>query len=267
MEIDYQKIHDKIIRVSANAALFIKTNLDKVKKEDIEVKELNSLVSYVDKEAEKIIVKGLSSLGLNACFITEEDTVQNQNSDTALCWVIDPLDGTTNYLRSIPHFSISISLEFHGEPVIGVVEDVMLNDVYSAIKDNGAFLNGNKIVASKVDLLSESMIATGFPYKKNISYESKLEVMKYCLENCRAIRRFGSAALDLVYVASGKFDVYYESMLNRWDLSAGALIAQEAGALVSDFEGTSKHLESGNILAANSKLYPEIFKVINEHLA
>lgn len=249
------------------AARFIKGELGKVGSKDIEQKELNSLVSYVDKTAEQIIVKALRKLDLGAGFLTEEDVTEDSVEVHEYRWVIDPLDGTTNFLKGIPHFSVSIALEKNNIPILGVVEDIMQDQTYWAILNHGAFCDENKISTSKVTELSQSIVVTGFPYSKNYDRMATFHIVKFMLENCRGIRRLGSAALDLAYVASGKLEAYYESSLNRWDLSAGSLIVKEAGGVVSDFKAEQEHLESGNIIASNPHIYNEILPPIKTGLA
>ena len=265
-EIKLTEISKEVIAVAKAAGVFIKGELGKVTKKDIEEKEKNSLVSYVDKQAESIIVSALQKIPISASFITEEETVDQDVSNSGFRWVIDPLDGTTNFLKGIPQFSVSIALEKDGFPIIGVIEDVMLNDTYHAVKGKGAFCNNEKISVSSVTSLDQSVVVTGFPYTDNFNYEAAFKILKHFIINSRAIRRFGSAALDLAYVASGKFDAYYESTLNRWDLSAGALIVIEAGGFISDYNGNDGFLDHGNIIAANKDIHPLIKNTINQFL-
>ena len=249
-----------------SAAKFIKQELPMVQKEDIEEKALNSLVSYVDKEAEQLIVSKLRQVDIDASFITEEGTADYYDAESHFHWVIDPLDGTTNFLKGIPHFSTCISLEEKGVPVVGVVVNIMMDECFSAIKGQGARLNGKEISLLPVSGLDDAIIATGFPYANNYPLDKKLSAMQYWLLNSRGIRRMGSAALDLVNVAAGRLDAYYEGPLNRWDLSAGALIATEAGAAVCDFNGGNEFLTSGNIVASNPAIHQSVLEVIKQYL-
>lgn len=254
----------EVSTLCVSVADFIKNEINKVSLSDIETKELNSLVSYVDKEAEIRLVKKLKSLLPQAGFITEENTVKQESKP--LVWVIDPLDGTTNYLHKIPHFSISIALMEKDQPVFGIVYDIMLSNAYTAIKGLGTWENDKRVKVKPTQSLKEAIVVTGFPYERDNNIDENLKVLKYCILNCRGIRRLGSAALDLAYVASGKLDIYYEKTLNIWDIAAGALLVTEAGGVVSGFSNNESHLETGSIIAGNAKLQPEIAAVIQKHL-
>ena len=246
----------------AEVAVFIRENVDKVSASDIEEKELNSLVSYVDKEAERMIVEALRKLTPDAGFITEEDT-EDQTTQEQI-WVIDPLDGTTNFLRKIPHFSISIALMENNEITIGIVYEVMLDKAYTAIKGHGAWEGKKKLSVTSITDMSKAIVVTGFPYRKNLNMEASFDVLRFCVMNCRGVRRLGSAALDLAYVAAGKIDIYYENSLNIWDLAAGALLVQEAGGKITDFEGGENYLQTGGIISSNHFLQLEITEAIKE---
>jgi len=256
-------LKSNLITLCEDVASFIRQEIDKVSIHDIETKELNSLVSYVDKEAEKKIVSALKLWTPDAGFITEEDTVANEEKPQV--WIIDPLDGTTNFLHKIPHFSISIALMNEGEVVLGIVYEIMLEKSFTAIKGLGAWEDDSPIRVKPTKTLIEAIAVTGFPYKRDKDIDETLATLKYFILNCRGIRRFGSAALDLVYVASGKIDFYYEKTLNIWDIAAGALIVEEAGGQVSGFN-SSKFLESGSVIASNKNLHDTICTQINKHL-
>ena len=247
-----------------DASLYIKAEVGKVSEVDIEEKELNSLVSYVDKNAEKRLVDNLGKILPNAGFITEEETQDIYGREWT--WVIDPLDGTTNYLHQIPHFSVSVALQHNGESVIGVVQEVIRNEQFSAIKNKGAFLNGIPIRVTDKAQLDHVLIATGFPYNNDYDINKSFEILKTFLLKSRGMRRLGSAALDLCYVAVGRLGAYYESTLNKWDLAAGALIVQEAGGIVTDFEGKDKYLETGYIVASAPQFHMEIIELLKSHM-
>jgi myo-inositol-1(or 4)-monophosphatase len=226
---------------------FIREHFGKLNREDIVTKEKNSLVSFVDREAEKMITGKLFKLIPEATFITEEDSVENKNHN--LQWIVDPLDGTTNYLSGIPFFSISIALRENNRTLIGMVYDVMHNDVFFALKGKGAFKNDQKIRVASSGGLDDSIIATGFPYDKTKIDERVLAMFNYFVKNGRAVRRLGSASLDLCYIAQGTFHLYYERFLNAWDIAAGALIVEEAGGRINDFNGEKEFLSRGEIIA------------------
>lgn len=259
------KIQNEVIDLCKEVGAFIKNELYNVSASDIEEKDMNSLVSYVDKTAEKMIVSKLQTLTPDSGFITEEDTVAQEKKEQV--WIIDPLDGTTNFLHKIPHFSISIALMENDKLQFGAVYEIMLDNIYTAIRGGGAFENGKQIFVRPIDDLSQAIVVTGFPYKKDKSIDASLNVLKFCVLNCRGVRRLGSAALDLAYVASGKIDIYYENTLNIWDVAAGALLVQEAGGKITDYDGYSEHLKKGSIIASNKELYPHILKAITSNLA
>ena len=203
---------ESLVSLCKDVATFIRTEMQKVQDSDILVKDMNSLVTYVDQNAEIKIVTALKKMLPKAGFITEEGTVSQATK--GLIWVIDPLDGTTNFLYKIPHFSISIALMQDGEPVLGIVYNVMLDVAYTAIKGQGTYQGNQRVKVRDNNNLLDAIVVTGFPYKREpLHIDASLLMIRYCVENCRGIRRLGSAALDLAYVASGKIDIYYELSL------------------------------------------------------
>jgi len=247
-------------KIITNVSSFIKKELDQVKDIDIETKALNSLVSYVDKNAEIQLVKELQLLLPEATFLTEEETVKNEEG--TYTWIIDPLDGTTNFLHQLPFFSISVALQKEGEIILGVVYEVNRKECFYAWKNGGAFLNGNKIHAKQTKHLQDTLIATGFPYYDFEKIPAYFEVLAFFIKNTRGIRRFGSAALDLAYVACGRFDAFYEYSLNAWDVAAGILLVQEAGGKVSDFKGGENFLFGKEMIASNPYIFDEVLTVV-----
>ena len=257
-------LKDELTSLCQKVAVFIRDQVNTVSASDIEIKDMNSLVSYVDKEAEKKIVLKLKTLIPEAGFITEENTVKQE--DKSLIWIIDPLDGTTNFLHKIPHFSISIALMQEGKVVLGIVYEIMLDNAYTAIRGAGAWENDKKInVTATTDMLN-AVVVTGFPYRRDLDIDASLRVLKYCVMHCRGVRRLGSAALDLAYVAAGKIDIYYENALNIWDIAAGALLVEEAGGIMTDYYGEKNYLKQGSIISSNPHLYPSIYATIKENL-
>ncbi len=252
----------EVVEISKKVGHFIKSEIDKVSSEDILLKDMNSLVSYVDTTAEKMFVKALSNLLPQSGFITEEGTASHLTQNEKVVWVIDPLDGTTNYLKRIPHYSSSIALMIDGELAIGVVSDISQDTYYHAIQGGGAFCNGKRIEVSPISALNEAILVTGFPYDRQDTFESLMRMLAYFLKHARGVRRLGSAALDLAYVASGRLDAYYEASLNIWDIAAGILLVKEAGGMVSDFNGGDNSLEKGEVIVANPKLHKAIEGVI-----
>lgn len=261
---DLESLRQELISLCTDVSSFIKEEINKVQSSDIEEKELNSLVSYVDKTAEEKIVSKLKILTPDAGFITEEATIKTESKP--LMWIVDPLDGTTNFLYKIPHFSISIALMQEDRVVLGIVYEIMLDVSYTAIKNQGAWENTKRIKVRGTEDTKNAIAVTGFPYRKDLDINASLEVLKYCVLNFRGVRRLGSAALDLAYVASGKIDLYYENALNIWDLAAGALLVEEAGGIVSDYSGSTNYLKHGSIIATNTSIFPKISEVINQHM-
>jgi myo-inositol-1(or 4)-monophosphatase len=226
---------------------------------DVEIKGLNDLVSYVDKESERMLVQKLSNILPKAGFVTEENT-KNENQDYN--WIIDPLDGTTNFIHGIPHFAISVALEFKGEIIIGVVYEINRKECFSAFLNGGAFLNGEKISVSNREHLSESVIATGFPIYNFSKIDSYIQTLIFLMKNTHGIRRMGAASLDLCYVACGRMDAFFEYNLKPWDVAAGSLIIKESGGKVFDFRGENNWLYGAEIVATNSKIKEEFENVI-----
>ncbi len=260
---DLKALTEKTLLLVREVGSFIKTELGRVQLQDIETKELNSLVSYVDKEAEKRLVQGLGHLLPKASFLTEEDTVSNQR--TKYTWIIDPLDGTTNFLYQLPIFSVSVALEVEGEIQLGIVHAIMQQEDFYAWRGGGAFLNGKPIHVSDKVSLSESLIGTGFPYDTSLRKGRLLDIFGELIVQCRDMRRYGSAAIDLAYVSCGRLDGYYEKNLNPWDVCAGALLVQEAGGRVAGFDDDEEWKEGKSILAAGPKTFDAMRKIIRKY--
>ena len=257
---DFASLMDGALRVTAAAAEFIRSQAGKVTADDIETKSRNSLVSYVDKEAEKILVAGLAELIPDCGFITEEDTIERKPSEYT--WVIDPLDGTTNFLQQIPIYSVSVGLLHDDQLVLGIVADVVLNETYYAWRGGGAWCNGKPIHVSNRTDVNDAVVATGFPYASSDVLPQLTATFDYFLKNARGMRRLGSAAIDLAYVACGRFDAYYEMTLNAWDIAGGIIIVEEAGGVVTDFKGGKDMLQNGQLIAAPSVLQASLTQQI-----
>lgn len=259
-----EQICAQVVISAKQAGTFIRDALGQVTDDDIQEKELHSLVSYVDLNAEKMIVAFLRNVIPESNFITEEHTTSGEvNSDSKYTWIIDPLDGTTNFLKGIPIFSVSIALICEEELLVGVVYDIMNDVSYYAWAGGGAYQNGHSIHVSHVAHLDHAIIATGFPYARK-KMEAIADLLLLILKEARGVRRLGSAALDLAYTACGRFDGYYETQINAWDVAAGILIVREAGGQVSDFKGAWNPVFSTHILATNPKLYPQIMNLIKQ---
>lgn len=247
---------DDILKVTDEAAAFIRSHAGKVIADHIEIKSRNSLVSFVDKEAEKILVAGLGKIIPGSGFITEEGTVEQKPS--AYIWIIDPLDGTTNFLHGIPVYSISIGLMHEDQVILGVVCDIEHRETFYAWRGGGAWCNGHQIHVSDRKEIANALVATGFPYASKDVLPQLTWIFDYFLKNARGMRRLGSAAIDLAYVACGRFDAYYETTLNPWDIAGGIIIVEEAGGIVTDFAGNKDMLQNGNLIAASSSLHTDV---------
>lgn len=231
-------------------------------REKIISKGYNDPVSYVDQESEKMLVDGLQKILPSAGFLTEEDTV-DANTE-GLHWVIDPLDGTNNFIHQVPLFCISVSLCNNHEMLVGVVHEPNRNECFSAHLDGGAYLNETKITVSTCNKLSNALVATGFPYSLLGKEDQYFNIIKDILSKSHGLRRFGSAAIDLCYVACGRFDAYFEFNLNPWDVLGGALIVKEAGGTVSNFTG-DQDIYSGKEILVTSGFDSEMQQVIAKH--
>ena len=229
-----------------------------------ETKGLNDFVSYVDKGSEKMLVERLSIILPEAGFITEEGTTKK--TGPRYCWVIDPLDGTTNFLHRFHPYAISIGLMEYDEVIAGVVFEAGGNESFIAWKNGGAWLNGDRIHVSKAEKLSDSLVATGFPYNDFERIEAYMKCLTHLCQTTHGIRRLGSAAMDLAYVACGRFEVFYEYGLKHWDIAAGMLLVREAGGKASDFSGNEENLKGEEFLAANSNVFPEVLGIINSFM-
>lgn len=246
-------LENEVCQLAREVAAFQRQELAVFDRGNIEHKGVHDLVSYVDRQSEERLVERLQQLLPEAGFITEEGTVVQE--DKALRWIIDPLDGTTNFTHGLPFFSISIALAAGEELLLGVVYESNREECFSAYKDGGARLNGKTIRVSEVPVLDQALLATGFPYYAFDRIENYLDVLRYFMQHTQGMRRLGSAALDLAYVACGRFEGYFEYNLNSYDVAAGALLVAEAGGKVTDFNGGSAYLFGREILAANAHVH------------
>ena len=218
----------------------------------IEFKGVHDLVSYVDKESEKRIIAALQIVLPESGFIAEEGTCSKRGE--RFNWVIDPLDGTTNYIQGVPIYAVSIGLLDGDELVLGVVYEVGRQECFYAWKDGGAYLNNQPIRVSTRNNMNNALLATGFPYSDFSRMDEYLELLKLTMTNARGVRRLGSAATDLAYVACGRFDAFWEYDLKPWDVAAGAVIVKEAGGVVTDYKGGNDYLFGKEIVASNGLL-------------
>jgi myo-inositol-1(or 4)-monophosphatase len=223
---------------------------------DVQTKGRNEFVTQVDHAAEQIIIEAIRARYPDHAVLAEES---GRDGDSDYVWIIDPLDGTTNYIHSFPVFAVSIGLEVSGQLELGVVYDPCRQEIFTAMRGEGAQLEGRKIRVSRRPGLEGALIGTGFPYRANQEWlDSYLEMLGKVLTSTAGIRRPGAAALDLCYVAAGRLDGFWEYGLAPWDLAAGAIILREAGGLIGPLEPDTDWVETGNVIAGNPKVYKEL---------
>jgi myo-inositol-1(or 4)-monophosphatase len=252
------------IRAARNAGKVIIKGYENLEAVEVEEKSLNDYVSSVDKEAELAIIGTLRKSFPDHSIIAEESGI-DEGKDKDYQWIIDPLDGTTNFIHGIPHFAVSIALKIKGRTEIGIVFDPIRNELFSAVKGQSAQINGYRTRTNTVPKLSGTLLATGFPFKQKHHTETYLNIFKDFFMEVADMRRSGSAALDLAYVAAGRMDGFWEFGLKPWDIAAGELLLKESGAIMTDFNGGNDYMQSGNVVAANPKLLKEMLTVIRKH--
>ena len=253
------------VRAARNAGDIIVRHLNRLDKLTITSKEHNDFVSEVDRQAEDEIIAIIRKAYPHHAVLAEESGQHKGKDDFQ--WIIDPLDGTTNFLHGFPQFSVSIALKHKGRLDQAVVYDPMRQELFTASRGSGAFLDNRRIRVSKQNTLTGALLGTGFPYKDQQHLDAYLEMFRALIVDTAGIRRPGSAALDLAYVAAGRFDGFWEIGLNAWDMAAGILLVREAGGLVGDFSGGHDFMQTGNIVAAAPKLFPLMLREIRPHLS
>ena len=226
-------------------------------------KSLNDLVSEVDRASEEAIIDVIKSAYPEHAILAEES---GASGDSEYVWIIDPLDGTTNFLHGFPQYCVSIGLLHKGVPTQGVIFDPTRNDLYTASRGRGAYLNDKRLRVSRRDKLIDGLVGTGFPFRMFEYLDAYNAMLKDMMTRCAGVRRPGSAALDLAAVAAGHFDGFWEIGLSPWDMAAGVLMITESGGLVGDFEGNDKYMERGQIVAGNPKIFSQILRVLQPHL-
>jgi myo-inositol-1(or 4)-monophosphatase len=246
------------------AARFILKESEVFDINETELKGHNNFVTYVDKQSEQLLIEKLTKLIPDAGFIAEEGTSTKRGE--RYNWVIDPLDGTTNFMHRVHPYAVSIGLREYDEIIAGVVHEVNGNEVFSAWKGGGAWLNGKRIHVSKTAKLSESLVATGFPYNLFDRLNPYMDLLKFLVQNTHGVRRLGSASIDLAYVACGRFECFFEYDLKPWDIAAGMLLVKEAGGSFSDFSGNTTNLDGDETIASNNFIYYELLEVIKRFM-
>ncbi len=257
---DLNKIACRVCSAAEEAGNFIRKQSEAFNSELVKSKAYHDLVSYVDTEAEKMIVDGLKDILPGASFYTEEET--SVRSSGEFTWYIDPLDGTTNFIHGVAPYSVSIALCNNNDVLVGVVYDIPAKEMFHAIKGGGAFRNGVKIKVSESRNVDQSLLATGFPVRKFDRLKDYMVLLEHFIRNSRGVRRMGSASVDLSHVATGQYDAFFEYGLSPWDIMAGMLIVREAGGKVTDFSGNESSVTGDEICASNSLISKEVINIV-----
>ncbi len=246
-----------------NAGDVLMKHFGAIRQEQIDSKQTFDFVTFVDREAERILIEELHAAFPDHSFYAEES---QRAPAGGYRWIIDPLDGTTNYVHGVPHFAISVALEKEGQIILGLIYDPTRDEMFRAEIGRGAFLNDVPISVSSIRDPALSLLGTGFPFKQKQNLGAYLASFQALFEQVSGIRRIGSAALDLAYVACGRFEGFWELGLSPWDVAAGSLLVQEAGGRISDFSGGDQAIWNGNVVASNGALHPLMLQVTRELL-
>jgi len=247
------------VAAARSAGGIIVRYIDRIDSLTIATKARNDFVSEVDRHAEQAIIQKISRAYPEHGILAEESSEKKGNEYQ---WIIDPLDGTTNFLYGIPHYAVSIALKYRGRLEQAVVYDPVKDELFTASRGQGAQMNGHRLRVNNRKDLNAALLATGIPFRDNQNQDLFMETMRYLIPDTAGIRRLGSAALDLAYVAAGRFDGYWEFALQSWDIAAGILLVEEAGGRVADLRGGKDPLESGNIICGS----PRVFQAMRERL-
>ena len=229
----------------------------------VHTKSPNNFVSEIDLACEQEILYQLNKTYPNHAVLSEESGLSGPE-DSEYRWIVDPLDGTTNFIHDIPHFAVSIALMKNDSLLVGTIFDPCKNELFMAVKGEGAMLNRRRIRVADRHLLDGALLGTGIPFTEDRDMEGYLRVLKNLIRDTAGVRRAGAASLDLAYVAAGRLDGFWESQLNSWDMAAGALLIQEAGGIIGDFDGGRNHMQTGDTLAANPVLFKNMLKRIQD---
>ena len=251
------------VKAARRAGDIINRAAENIEQLKIQHKTKNDLVSEVDHAAEAEIINSLQKVYPDHAFLAEES---GRIGESDYEWIIDPLDGTTNFLHGFPVYAVSIALAYKKQLQVADVYDPCRNDLYTASRGAGAYLNEKRIRVSKRDKLIDCLIGTGFPFKANADVDAYGEMFKTIALKTSGIRRPGAAALDLANVAAGRLDGFWEIGLSPWDMAAGALLIKEAGGLVGDLDGETEYLDSGKILAGNPKIFGQLLSALRPHV-
>jgi myo-inositol-1(or 4)-monophosphatase len=248
----------KAARKAGNIISRASRDIDLIK---VETKRRNDFVTEVDRASENVIIEVLREAYPNHAILAEESGA-SKGSQADYVWIIDPLDGTTNFIHSVPHYCISIGLQHKGVMQQGVIFDPIKNELFTATRGAGAYLNDKRIRVSSRDRIADALIGTGFPFRDTSFLDRYMTMFKAVTLNCTGVRRPGAAALDLAYVAAGRFDGFWEIGLAPWDVAAGALLVLEAGGLIGNLEGEGDFMETGEVAAGNPKVFAQMLATL-----
>jgi len=262
---NYELLCNKVISIVRLTGNFIRKEAMQFDANKIEYKGLNDMVSYVDKTAEQKLVQNLEKLIPDTGFLTEEKTINREGKTYK--WIIDPLDGTTNFIHGLPTYAISVALYEDDKAVLGVVYELNRGEMFYSYKGGPAFMNKKEIQVSVNPDLKSSLLATGFPYYQFDKQDQYLQLLSEMMQKTHGLRRMGSAATDLIYVACGRFDAFFEYNLQPWDFAGGCFIVQQAGGEVYNFSGGDDFFNTREIVATNGKLSAELLEAIKRHFA
>lgn len=229
----------------------------------VERKGFNDFVTEVDQAAERAIIDVLRSAYPDHAILAEESGASaNLHDENENVWIIDPLDGTTNFIHGFPQYAVSIGLQHRGQITQAVIYDPTRNELFTASKGAGAFLNDKRIRVTKRDKLADALIGTGFPYSDLSALDEYVKMFHLMTQKSAGLRRPGSAALDLAYVAAGRFDGFFEKNLKPWDMAGGALLVSEAGGIIANFKGDADYLYKGDVIAGSPKIFSQMLNVL-----
>ncbi len=257
---NYKELTKQVVDIAREAGQYIRNNRKSIHK--IESKGVHNYVTEIDKNSEKFIISELQKLIPDSGFIAEEQTETRQSEN--FNWIVDPLDGTTNFIHGLMPVAVSIALQEKGQTVLGVVYEIGADEAFYAYQGGGAFLNGEKISVTKTSDIDETLLATGFPFYDYSRLDRYMDLLKHFMQTSHGLRRLGSAATDLVYVACGRFDGFFEYSLSPWDVAAGAFIVEQAGGKVADFRGGNNWLFGKEIIASNPYVFAKLVETIKK---
>jgi myo-inositol-1(or 4)-monophosphatase len=248
------------VRAARRAGDLIVRSLDRSRELEVSVKQRNEFVTEVDRQAEQEIIGLIRGFHPDHAFLGEEGGAQGSSE---MLWIIDPLDGTTNFLHGFPQFAVSIALKVRDRLELGVVYDPLRQELFTALRGSGAQLDGRRLRVSERRDLEDCLVGTGFPYREQARLDHYLDMFRAVTRRTRGIRRPGAAALDLAYVAAGRLDAFWELGLKEWDMAAGCLMIAEAGGMVTDLHGGARHLETGDVVGGNPRAHAALLRELS----